>query len=404
MSSEQAPWVKVGVPVRRKASGFLHSRGEIVEVDGGLGVRCPTIQTVKRDDDIASSWEECDSNVVNPKIGQAEWIKEGTDVRFLGGGQPGTIVKVPGGLAVRYGGDRALLWSGSIAESWAPCEGASLPLAAEPVTLAGGPCAKPSPVDGVKTLDALLEQALCFRVGWPDSATTRHALRQLWERLDAEIGDDVRRLPDLAAKVREADAEAASTKLSNLSHTHDGPLPPSTMEQVLARLDAIDAALKPLVHTPTSSNAKGRAVDMSREVTPHIARTRIAATAGLAVPEEIPCPTCGIVRWGRCRAVEGLDNLPTGEASQPSTTPTEPTSPAKRYVPAHIARDEAASSSGWKDSYMAPCSHCGAARWEGCTAVGDEPDYGEPVPRVNVRLWNAEGTGPLHVDPVAAEG
>jgi hypothetical protein len=121
MSSEQAPWVKVGVYVRRKASGFLHSRGEIVAVDGGLGVRCPTNHAVKRDDDIASSWIPCDSNLMNPKIGQAEWIKEGTDVRFLGGGQPGTIVKVPGGLAVRYGGDRALVWSGNIAESWAPC-------------------------------------------------------------------------------------------------------------------------------------------------------------------------------------------------------------------------------------------------------------------------------------------
>jgi hypothetical protein len=280
MSSEQAPWVKVGVYVRRKASGFLHSRGEIVAVDGGLGVRCPTNHAVKRDDDIASSWIPCDSNLMNPKIGQAEWIKEGTDVRFLGGGQPGTIVKVPGGLAVRYGGDRALLWSGSIAGSWAPCE--ETPTA-------------------------------------PASFTTKPGV----------LASDVMSAYHPATSFQ----ATVGTKVVDFHHVHGqpSPLPMSTMEQILARLDAIDAALKPLTHL--ALDAEGRVI----------------------VP------------------------------------PTESTPTAKRYVQAHLARDEAATALGWMDSYMAPCSHCGAARWEGCTAVGDEPDYGEPVPRVNVRLWNAEG-------------
>jgi hypothetical protein len=154
----------------------------------------------------------------------------------------------------------------------------------------GGPCAKPQPVADVEPLSALLERAAAYQAGWPDTVSTRHTLRQLWERLDVEVGERVRRLPDLLARMREAGMEV-SEAAENVARTNCGPL---------------------------------------------------------------PAP--------------------------------------KRYVQAHLARDEAAAASGWTDSYMAACSRCGAARWEGCTAVDDEPDFGEPVPRVHVRLWNTEGT------------
>lgn len=242
----------------------------------------------------------------------------------------------------------------------------------------------------------------------------------------------------------------------------DPARPTWTMAQILARFDAIDAALKPLarmsfdtegrvVMTPDGIQIEGvvheeravyarahgltqaldaccdvcksperqkcwltfqvtlererlvkeaskpadRVVDMSRVVTPHIARTRAAMNAGLADPNEIPCPTCGIIRWGCCRAVEGLDPMPAKEAPTAGPVNTDHTHAypptAKRHVQAHLARDEAAAASGWSDSYMAACSWCGAARWEGCTAVGDEPDFGEPVPRLKIRLDDIGG-------------
>ena len=107
--------------------------------------------------------------------------------------------------------------------------------------------------------------------------------------------------------------------------------PVSTMEQVIARLDAIDAALMPLAHL--ALDAEGRVV---------------------AVP--------------------------------PISPPTAPPN-----VPAHEERYAAAREAMYYDTYGAACPRCKAPRWGGCVAVdGDPPDVA-PDQAILVRVEYQNG-------------
>ncbi len=302
--------------------------------------------------------------------GQAAWVKEGTYVRWKGGGQYGTrgiIVTVPGGLAVRYAGE-ALVWSGNIAESWVPCVEGDHPLSASSVMLDESQCAKPAAPP---------------------------------ERLD-----HTGRVRSEACYVCKAAPMAPCTDVSGSLASvgrADHPRPPSTMERVLARLDMLETALKPLARM--SFDAEGRVVmapdGIQIDGVVHEERAIYARAHGLTRALDALCDVCKSPEGHKCwltfevtlereRLVKEASVPAVGPSYVADTHADPPTT--KRYVQAHQARYEAAAASGWTDSYMASCSRCGAARWEGCTAVGDEPDFGEPMPRVNVRLWNAEGT------------
>lgn len=348
---------------------------------------------------------------------QAAWVKTGVRVRWKGTpfGIGGVIVNTDGGVGgvgVQYDGSR-VVWVGDVASSWEAAPGT---VGSPSVMLDGDLCAKPEAVDGLD---------LTAQFGGA------------WSRARGDVsGDHVGRVRSEACYVckagpMQACGRTAAPAAANPSSFVQSPvaarvtelilgehelLPVSTMEQVIARLDAIDAALKPLAHLTPRGISDERPVDMSRDVTPHLARTRAATSAGFADPLEIACPACGIARWGQCRAVVGLDPLPStaslpaaedqsqpaaqghSESAQPTDRARLPTTPTPPNVPAHEERYKAAHEAMYVDLYAAPCPRCGAPRWGGCVAVDGEPTDVTPEEAVRVRVEHKD-LGPvfLHI-------
>ncbi len=237
------------------------------------------------------------------RIEQAAWVKPGVRVRWKGSpfGIGGVIVPLLVGshveVGVQYDGS-AVVWEGDVASSWEPAAGAEL---TPSFMLDGGPCAKPESRGDV-------------------------------------CGDHVGRVRSEACYVCKAGpmqacgntaAPAAASFAARVTEVilgEQAPRPVSTMEQVIARLDTIDATLKPLAHM--ALDAEGRVV---------------------AVP------------------------------------PISPMS-ASPNVPAHDERYKAAHEAMYVDLYAAPCPRCGAPRWGGCVAVDGEPTDVTPEEAVRVRV------------------
>lgn len=296
------------------------------------------------------------------QVEQAPWVKPGVRVRWKGVpfGVGGVVVEHWfGGLGVQYD-DSSVVWEGDIASSWEAASGVG---GSPSVMLDGGPCAKPEAPDGLEQLDKRLREALWLYRDKPTSAASFDALRRLWDLLTSQFGgawsrahgdvcgDHVGRVRSEACYVCKASPMQAcgsttapvapnpssfvqspvAARVTELILGEQASRPVSTMEQVIARLDAIDAALMPLAHL--ALDAEGRVV---------------------AVP--------------------------------PISPPTAPPN-----VPAHEERYAAAREAMYYDTYGAACPRCKAPRWGGCVAVdGDPPDVA-PDQAILVRVEYQNG-------------